>query len=116
MNIYGVLISNIYFALAVCALNAFTISRTVGYRQEVYKTFFIPIVASVIMAFVAFGVYSLMHLFLGNTICVFFAIIIAALVYGFTLIVFKGITADEIASLPKGKTILRLIRRTGLLK
>ena len=116
MNIYGVLISNIFFALAVCALNAFTISRTVGYRQEVYKTFFIPIVASVIMAFVAFGVYSLMHLFLGNTICVFFAIIIAALVYGFTLIVFKGITADEIASLPKGKTILRLIRRTGLLK
>ena len=116
LNIYGVLISNIFFALLVCILNAVCINKHLGYRQEVFKTFFIPLVASAIMAFSVYGIYSLLHIFLGVSVSVVFAIIAGVFIYGFVLIVFKGITAEEIASLPKGKTILRLIRRTGLLK
>ena len=116
LNIYGVLYANIVFALIVCVLNALSIKRFLGYRQEYQKTFFIPLVASTIMAFAAFGFYSLFALFAPTSVSVMIAIIIAVLLYGFVMIVFKGITAAEIAGFPKGKTILRLLRKCGLVR
>ena len=116
LNIYAVIYANTFFALVVCVLNAVVIKRSLGYRQEVYKTFFIPIVASAIMAFAVFGIYSLFNLFAGVTVSTVIAVITGALLYGFVMIVFKGITPDEIAMLPKGKTLLRLLRRIGLIR
>ncbi len=116
LNIYAVIYANTFFALVVCVLNGLSIRRSLGYRQEVYKTFFIPLVSSAIMAFAAYGVYSLFHLFLGVTASTIIAVIFGALLYAFVMIVFKGITPGEIAMLPKGKSLLKLIRRTGLIR
>lgn len=116
LNIYAVIYANTFFALVVCILNAISIKRTLGYRQEVYKTFFIPLVASAIMAFAAFGIYSLFHLFASVSVSVVIAIICGALLYAFVMIFFKGITPDEIAMLPKGKSLLHLLKRMGLIR
>ena len=59
---------------------------------------------------------SMFHLFLGVTASTIIAVIFGALLYAFVMIVFKGITPDEIAMLPKGKSLLKLIRRTGLIR
>ncbi len=116
LNIYAVIYANSFFALLVCILNALAIKRTLKYRQEFYKTFFIPLVSSIIMAFAAYGIYHLLHLFMGVTVSVIISIIAAVAVYGFTMIAFKGITAQEILMLPKGTMILRIFRKLGLLK
>ncbi len=115
-NIYAVIYANTLFALIVCIMNAFTIRRTLHYRQEMVKTFIIPIMCSFIMAFLAYGAYSLLHLAAGVTVSVCFGILTGAAVYGITMILLKGITAKDILMLPKGRRILRLIRRTGLLR
>ncbi len=116
LNIYAIIYANTFFALIICVLNALTIKRVLGYRQEFYRTFFIPLIASAIMAFAAYGIYCLFHLFLSIPVATVIAIFTGALIYSFVMIVFKGITAEEVASLPKGKHILNLIRRLGLLK
>ena len=115
LNIYAVIYSNIFFALLICILNGWSIAKVLGYRQEVYKTFFAPLLSSVVMAFVVLGVYTLLHKFLGTVIPVFFSIIIGVLVYGAGLVLLRGVTADEILRMPKGRTIMRLIRRLGLM-
>lgn len=115
LNIYAVVYSNIVFALVVCMLNAFAIRRTISYRQEWYRTFIVPAVVSIIMAAAAFLIYSAFHVFAGNTLSTVMGILAGVAVYGIGLVSFKGITADEIAQMPKGTMILRLLRRFGLI-
>ena len=116
LNIYAVIYSNIFFALVVCVLNALAIRRTLNYKQELYKTFAVPAIVSVIMGAAAYLVYSAFHLFAGNTFSTFAAILAGVIVYGVGMVSFRGITIEELAHFPKGHLIIRLLRKTGLLK
>ena len=116
LNIYAVVGSNICFALIVSVLNAIAIARFLHYRQEWKRTFLIPVIVSIIMGAAAYLVYQLFHLVFGNTISVLFAILAGVATYGIGLISFKGITVEEIAALPKGHLIVRLLRKTGLVR
>ncbi len=116
LNIYAVVWSNICFALIVSVLNAIAIARFLHYRQEWKRTFLIPVIVSIIMGAAAYLVYQLFHLVFGNTISVVFAILAGVATYGIGLISFKGITVEEIAALPKGHLIVRLLRKTGLVR
>ena len=116
LNIYAVVWSNICFALIVSILNAIAIARFLHYRQEWKRTFLIPVIVSIIMGAAAYLIYQLFHLVFGNTISVLFAILAGVATYGIGLISFKGITVEEIAALPKGHLIVRLLRKTGLVR
>lgn len=116
LNIYAVVWSNICFALIVSVLNAIAIARFLHYRQEWKRTFLIPMIVSIIMGAAAYLIYQLFHLVFGNTISVLFAILAGVATYGIGLISFKGITVEEIAALPKGHLIVRLLRKTGLVR
>lgn len=116
LNIYAVVWSNICFALIVSVLNAIAIARFLHYRQEWKRTFLIPVIVSIIMGAAAYLVYQLFQLVFGNTISVLFAILAGGATYGIGLISFKGITVEEIAALPKGHLIVRLLRKTGLVR
>lgn len=116
LNIYAVVWSNICFALIVSVLNAIVIARFLHYRQEWKRTFLIPVIVSIIMGAAAYLIYQLFHLVFGNTISVLFAILAGVATYGIGLISFKGITVEEIAALPKGHLIVRLLRKTGLVR
>ena len=116
LNIYAVVWSNICFALIVSVLNAIAIARFLHYRQEWKRTFLIPVIVSIIMGAAAYLIYQLFHLVFGNTISVLFAILAGVATYGIGLISFKGMTVEEIAALPKGHLIVRLLRKTGLVR
>lgn len=116
LNIYAVVWSNICFALIVSILNAIAIARFLHYRQEWKRTFLVPVIVSIIMGAAAYLVYQLFHLVFGNTISVLFAILAGVATYGVGLISFKGITVEEIAALPKGHLIVRLLRKIGLVR
>lgn len=114
LNIYAVIWSNIFFALVVSVLNAVAIKRFLSYRQEYRKTFLVPVLASVIMGAAAFLVYSLFNLVVGNTVSTVIAILAGAAVYGITLVTFRGITVDELATFPKGHLMIKMLRRMGI--
>ncbi len=116
LNIYAVLYANTLFALIVSILNAFAISRMLGYRQEVLRSFVIPAAASAIMAFAAFGIYSLLHLVLGVSVSTVFAILAGVFIYSVSLVALGGISSVEILSLPKGRQILNFFKRLGLVR
>lgn len=115
LNIYGVIYANIFFALVVCILNAWMIKRKLRYRQELKRTFILPTLISGVMGLVAYGVYRLFALFAGNTISTIIAIMIAAVVYGVLLVKFRGITESELQSMPKGETIINILKKCRIL-
>ena len=110
-NIYGVVYANIIFAFIICLLNAWSIHKTLHYRQEIKKTFLVPVIASGVMGIAAYLIYSLFHLFAGNTISTILAILVAMVVYALCLIKLGGILEREIRRLSKGDLIVELLIR-----
>lgn len=123
LGIYSVLYSNIIFALIVCVLNGLSIKRYMRYRQEVKKTFLIPMVASGIMGGAAYGVYQLLYRVLGNVLkgrletlaCIMPAIFVAVLVYFVLLIKLGGVDAEELRGMPGGTRLTQMAKRLHLM-
>lgn len=116
MGIYGVLYANILFALFICILNARAIARFKRYRQEVKKTFLIPMVASAVMGAAAFGVYRAAYSIFGNLISTGISVLVAVAVYFVLLILLKGVDAQELRSMPGGTRLSGLARKLHLMK
>lgn len=115
MGIYGVLYSNILFGLTMCILNARAIRRYARYRQEIRKTFLIPLAASSLMGAAAFAVYKICFSFAGNLMSTLLAIAVAVVVYFVALIKLKGVDAQEMRSMPGGTRLLGAARKLHLM-
>lgn len=110
LDIYAVVFSNIFFSLFMCLLNHFAIYRYVGYRQEMKRTFFLPIISSAVMGAICFGVYHLFKLFLPPSASCIIAIIIGIIVYFVAILLFKGCSKTELARIPViGKLLANLL-------
>lgn len=117
LNIYAVVISNACFGLMMCILNERALVRYSGYQIDIIKTFAIPAICSVIMGaltyFTYHGVHAVIH---SNTFCTFFAMIVAVVVYGVSMLLLKGIGEAELLRFPKGRMLVQLAKKCRLLK
>lgn len=123
LNIYGVVYANTIFAAVICILNARAIRRYLRYRQEIKKTFIIPLIASAFMAVAAFVVHwvfntVLNYLFIdfaSNAIATILGILAGVAVYGFFLLKLRGVRESEILSMPKGEMITAILKKIHFL-
>lgn len=115
LNIYGVLYSNIFFAFVLCILNALSIKKFLHYRQELVRSFIIPLISSGVMGLAAYGVYTLCQLILGNAVSCIVAISAAMAVYVVMLLKLRGVTERELYGIPKGAAIVGILKRCRLL-
>lgn len=114
LDIMAVVFSNIIFSLVMFILNHLAIRKYIGYKQELIKTFIIPLIVSVVMGAVAFGIYHLFRLFLPVTASCIIAIIFALIIYLIGMIMLKGFRESEVARVPViGKPLLSLLKRFG---
>lgn len=114
-NIYGVVYANIIFGLIICLLNARSIRKKLHYRQEIKKTFLVPVIAAGVMGIAAYLVHRVFNLFVGNTISTILAVCVGAVVYGICLVKLGGILEREIRRLPKGDQLADLLIRLNIL-
>ncbi len=116
LGIYALIVGNVSFPIVICALNWRSVGTALSYRQEVQKTFLIPLISSAIMGLAAKGVYSLLFSWTEkNTLSVAIAVLTAILVYGFCLLRFYCFSRQELYDLPFGGRIVRLAQRMRLL-
>lgn len=115
LNIYSVIYSNTIFALIICVLNAIAIGQKISYRQEIKKSFLIPLISSGVMGLAAIGIYQLFHLFAGNAISCILAVLAAMAVYGVLLVKLGGISEKELLGIPKGTLIVQILKKCRLL-
>lgn len=116
LSTYAMVIGNVTFALLVCALNWFAVGRYLNYKQEIFKTFIVPTSCSVFMGVFAYitynGVYFLIQI---NSISTLVSILVALIVYFCSLLIFKGVTKEELYDMPLGRTLVRIAAKLHLL-
>lgn len=116
MNIYAVVLANCFFSLLMCFLNARALAIHSGYKQEIYKTFIIPAICSAIMGVITYLIYKLFYqVSHSNAISLILAILFAVVVYGFCLLLFKGLTEEELKRFPKGTFLIKIAKKFHLL-
>jgi stage V sporulation protein B len=115
LNIYAVVIANAFFALIMCVLNAVALARYSGYHQEIAKTFLIPAACSAVMGVAAFlvykGVYALIK---SNLLSLVVSMVVAAILYGVLMLLFKGMTEADLMRMPGGSKLVSLAKRMHL--
>lgn len=117
LNIFAVIIGNASFGLLMCILNALSIRKYSGYRQEIVRTFLIPGISAGVMGLAAWGAYKLiLYIFRINAIATIFAIAFGAVVYFALLLLMKGLTEQELLRFPKGRTLVRIAKSAHLLR
>lgn len=115
-NLYIVVVADILFGFIVCVLNSMAIYKNIGYKQEVMKTFVLPFAASAIMGVVGYAINFVLFKITGiNALSCILSIIVSVIVYGISLLLIKGIGEDEIRMLPKGASIVGMLKKIRLL-
>lgn len=107
-QLYGVVVSCIMFGFLMSAFNWMSIKKYLNYRQEIVKTFVIPLIAALIMGIVVWLVNFIVIKFLPALISVVISIGVGAVVYFVLLIKLKGIKENEIRSFPGGSFLVKL--------
>lgn len=125
LNLYALVIAAIVYSLSMCVMNQLAVRKYLKYKQEMFRTFWLPLVSAAIMGAVAWLVYQGVSLLAGfalaegsylrNLIAAGAAILVAVVVYAFCVIRFKAVTREELQTMPKGAAIVRVAQKLHLL-
>ena len=116
LDCYGLAITNTLYAALMCLLNQISLRRSVGYRQELKRTFLLPFLASCFMGLAARGVYEGMYLLTSSMrISLIPAVAVGVVVYFVMLLVLRGMTEEELRALPKGYLLVKVAKKCRLL-
>ncbi len=117
LDLYSIAAANTVYAGSMCFLNQRAVRQASGYRQEIKKTFLIPMLASAVMGAAVWAVYEgLLLLTRSPRISVFPAVFLGACVYFVMLLLFRGVSEQDLRELPKGYLLVRAARKMKLLR
>ncbi len=114
---YYYVIATVVYSIIVSLLNGYSLKKHLNYKQEISRTFVKPILASAVMAAVAYGVYQGIYFLVPlNLLALGVAILFAMFVYFALVILLKAVTEEELKSMPKGYLFVRAGRKMRLLR
>ena len=112
LNVKGAAMGTIAAYLVATLLDFAAVKKYTKTRFDFKLTYLIPCAASILMGAAAFAAYKFLFMVLeSNTISTLLAIMIAVPVYGVLILLMRGITKEEIARLPKGDKLVRLLHK-----
>lgn len=105
-----------FFGIIMCLLNAASLRKHLKYRQEIKRTFVIPLLSAGIMGVVSRVLYQALFGLLGGgtaamLISLVIAVIVAVLVYFAALLGMRGLREKEILAFPKGYLIVKAAKK-----
>ena len=114
VGIYGAPLGNI-FCFALCLiLDLIVMARVIPGRPKYIPLFAKPAAAAAVMGLGAWAVHGLLAKLLaanrlGNAVATLAAIVVAVVIYGVLVIVLRAITKEDLALMPKGEKIARIL-------
>lgn len=111
LDIYAVMIANILFSVVISLLNAVSIRKFLGHRNEWKKTYLQPLIASAGMGLVAFAVYQGVFLLTRRPfIALLVSVVLAVLVYLILYVIVTKTSEEEMRKFPMGGKLVKVLR------
>lgn len=122
IGIYGVIISYITFGICMATLNCFSITKYLGYQQNILKLYILPFLSAIVMGIFCFFTYNSLSKLFGGTerfvplfICVVISVIVSVIVYFICSVLFHCMNEQELKTLPFGHKLAAIAKRLHLL-
>ena len=104
MGAYAWVFGNVTYPLVVCFLNGRSVSRNLGFKQEVVKTFCVPFLSSVVMGILTFVVYELFFIVSHRIyVAIVPALVVAVASYFALVLKLQGLSRSELYEFPMGR-------------
>ncbi len=117
LGLNSLVIATVTYSFSMCILNGHSLKKAIGYREDVAKTYIMPLFAAVIMGVAAGGVYyGIYFLTERNIPSLAAAVLIAVLIYFTILIKIGGVTEKELKGMPKGAALVRVAKKLHLMR
>ena len=112
---------SVVYSVLIFLMNEFFLQRYLGTKPGVARVYGAPVLAAALMGAAAFGIYQAfsrlllavgMHSdYFRNAVAIVPAILAAIVLYFFLLIRFKAIGEEDFGMLPKGRVLVRLLKK-----
>ncbi len=117
IRMYGAPIGSLLCYITIVLFNFYFVAKHIGFIPSFRKVFLKPLFASVLCAGSALGAYKLLCSLLGaGRIVTVLAVMVAAVVYLFAILILGAVTKEDFAIIPKGEKIYSLLKKTRLIK
>jgi len=115
MGLYGVVFACVMFAFIMCVLNWLSIKKYMHYKQEIGRTFGIPLIASGVMGIAIWLINFLLCKSLSSVIALIISIASGIVIYFILLIKLGGVNEKEIRAFPGGNVMAFIAQLLHLL-
>lgn len=106
----GSAISTVVSYVVMVALNLIAIRSSLPHMDSIVKTALPLLLSAGVMGGISYGFYWVLTRWISPQIAVLPAIILAIVVYAVCVVLFRGVSYDDVVMLPKGQTLARLLR------
>lgn len=116
-GVFNVLLASIVFAVCMCVLNALSLKKYLGHKNDFVNGYGKPLLASVGMGLVAWIVYYGMYIFVPvKILCLGVSVILAVLVYMILYVIVTKATKEQMRKLPMGNYMVKVLGKLYLFK
>ena len=116
LDLYSLVAADLVYSVLMCLLNQRALRKYMGYRQELLRSFMVPLAASAVMGLAAWGVYQGIYALLSsNASALAAAVLVGVVVYFVLEILFKGMSETELRAIPKGYLLVKLAKKCRLM-
>ena len=96
--------------VVMVVLNLIAIRSSLPHMDSIVKTALPLLLSAGVMGGISYGFYWVLTRWISPQIAVLPAIILAIVVYAVCVVLFRGVSYDDVVMLPKGQTLARLLR------
>ncbi len=127
LQLYALVFASIVYSFLMCVLNNRAVKKYIGYTQEYKRSFFLPMIAALIMGVFCYvfyeGIYFILDFIIGGLLPIRVVILVAILisvlfamgVYFILELKLKAVNEEELRGFPKGAALVRLAKKMNLL-
>ena len=110
IGIYGAIVSSIICQFIAFIIGFIKLKKMTSLKLDSVKCVIKPLLASIIMSIISYGVYYALQQVISGKISTIIAIFLAAIVYGIFILVLKVFSKDEMEELPFLKKFARFTK------
>ncbi|MCR5205121.1 MAG: polysaccharide biosynthesis protein [Lachnospiraceae bacterium] len=116
-GIQVMVICNMLYGFLVCAMNWITIRKRLNYKQEIKRTFILPAICSLLMGILSEYEFEILYSYTASyAVALLPAVVTAVIIYIVLIIMTKTVTEEELLAMPKGRSIVKLLKKLRLLR
>ncbi|MDY4669922.1 MAG: polysaccharide biosynthesis protein [Oliverpabstia sp.] len=111
MGVFSVLLASLVFAVCMCVLNAMSLRKYLGHKNDFINGYGKPFLAAAGMGVTAWIVYYGLHLLIPvRILCLGVAMVLALVVYLILYVIITKTTEEQMRKFPMGNYIVKVLR------